>query len=82
MDLWLKIILGELGFKQDGPMVIYTDRDSAIKLARNPVYHEGTKHVEVNCHFNREKKIQTEDVMLSYISTNDQVADFLTKAIS
>ena len=47
-------------------MVMYTDSDSAIKFARNPIYHERTKHVEVDSHFIREK-IPSDDVMMSYI---------------
>lgn len=62
-----KILLGELGFKQGKPMVMYTDSDSVIKFARNPIYHERTKHVEVDSHFIREK-IPSDDVMMSYIS--------------
>lgn len=52
--LWLRILLDELGFKQDGPMHIYSDSTSTIKLANNPVYHDKTKHVEVDCHFIKE----------------------------
>lgn len=38
--IWLKIILEELGFKQEGPMTLHCDSESAIKLAKNLVCHE------------------------------------------
>ena len=59
--LWLRILLEELGFKQCSLMNVYSDSTLAIKLANNPVYHEKTKHAEVDCHFIREK-IEKEDV--------------------
>ena len=52
--LWQRIML-ELGFKQSGPMCIYSNSASVIKLANNLVYHEKTKHVEVDFHFIRKK---------------------------
>ena len=79
--LWLRILLEELGFKQGNPMILYSDSTSAIKLANNPVYHEKTKHVEVDCLFIQEK-IKKEDALLVQVPTEDQLADFLTKAIT
>lgn len=76
----LKILLSEMGFKQGEAMKMYSDNTSAIKWAKNPIYHKRTKHVEVDCRYIREN-IQSEDVELVYISTNDQAADFLTKAV-
>lgn len=61
-------------------MKLHSYSDSAIKLAKNPVYHERAKHVEVHCHYIREK-IATTDVVLSYVNTTHQVADFLTEAV-
>lgn len=61
-------------------MTIHCDNTSAIRLARNPICPERTKHEEVDCHFTGEK-IQSKDVEKSYISIGDQVADFLTKAV-
>eukprot|EP00268_Persea_americana_P032214 TRINITY_DN31615_c1_g1_i1.p1 TRINITY_DN31615_c1_g1~~TRINITY_DN31615_c1_g1_i1.p1 ORF type:complete len:137 (-),score=12.61 TRINITY_DN31615_c1_g1_i1:29-439(-) len=75
--LWLRILLDELGFKQDGPMFLYSDITSAIKLANNLVYHEKTKHVEVVCHFIHEKT--KEDVLLVHAPIEDQLAYFLKK---
>lgn len=62
-------------------MKLHSDSDSAIKLAKNPVCHERAKHVEVHCHYIREK-IATTDVVLSYVNTTHQVADFLTEAVN
>jgi hypothetical protein len=52
-----------------------------LALATNPVFHARTKHVEVDYHFIREK-VTNRDLQLRHISTDDQLADILTKALS
>ena len=49
--IWLKNLLMELGFKQPGPMPKYCDNHFVIYIAKNRVFHERTKHIEVDCHF-------------------------------
>lgn len=52
---WLRVLLEELGFKHGWPMILHCDSDSAIKLAKNLVYNEGTEHVEVEWKFIKKK---------------------------
>lgn len=49
-------------------------------MARNPVYHAHTKHIEVHYHFFRER-VLAGDIDLVYVSTQDQVADIFTKPL-
>jgi len=44
----------ELSFKQPRPMHMHCDNQSAIYIAQNPMFHERTKHIEVDCHFVRD----------------------------
>lgn len=60
---------------------IHYDNDGAIKLARNPVFHARTKHIEVHHHFVRERVLEGE-INIQYIPTDLQPADVLTKALS
>ena len=53
---------------------------SNIHLARNPLSHARTKHIEVHYHFIRER-VQAGDVDLQHISTNLQTTDIFTKAL-
>lgn len=60
---------------------LHCDNISAIKLAKNPVFHARSKHIEIQHHFVRERILEGE-VTVDYISTNEQPADILTKALS
>ncbi|RVW84313.1 Retrovirus-related Pol polyprotein from transposon RE1 [Vitis vinifera] len=53
---------------------------AAISIAKNPVHHDKTKHVEIDRHFITEK-VTSETVKLNYVPTKHQTADILTKAL-
>ncbi len=77
---WLCKLLGDLGLHVDRHVVIYCDNLNNIQLARNPMFHAQTKHIEVHYHFIREKVLAGE-IDLIYVSTEDQVADIFTKVL-
>ena len=80
-EVWTRRLLSDLGEYIDGSVTIWCDNMSNIQLAKNPLFHARTKHIEVHYHFVREKVIDGE-VDLLYVSTNQQVADILTKGFS
>ena len=53
---------------------------SNIHLARNPVFHSRTKHIEVHYHFIRER-VLIGDVDLQHINTNLQTTNIFMKAL-
>ncbi|OWZ14358.1 Glucan endo-1,3-beta-glucosidase [Phytophthora megakarya] len=59
-------MLKELKVRQDEPSCVYVDNESAKKLAKNPQFHNRTKHIDVRHHFVREriemKQIEVEHV--------------------
>ncbi|GKA50999.1 hypothetical protein Tco_0744195, partial [Tanacetum coccineum] len=60
---------------------IYVDNKSAIDLAKNPVYHDRSKHINTGYHFIREC-IARKDVRVIHTSSEDQVADIFTKPLN
>lgn len=54
--MWMKLLFKELGIKvKDNILVFCCDNQAALSIAANPVQHERTKHVEIDCHFIRDK---------------------------
>nr|CAN76350.1 hypothetical protein VITISV_025245 [Vitis vinifera] len=78
--IWLKHLLRELRFGKDEQMKLTCDNQAALHIASNPVFHERTKHIEVDCHFIREK-ITSGCVATSFVNSNDQLADIFTKSL-
>lgn len=75
---WIQSLLKELGVVQSRAPVLWCDNLGATYLTANPVFHARTKHIEVDFHFVREK-VAMGALDVRFISSNDQVADGLTK---
>lgn len=79
--LWVKSLLEELRMDWGSHMRLWCDSNSAISIANNPVQHDRTKHIEIDRFFIKEK-IDSGMLKLSHVSTEDQIADCLTKALN
>lgn len=78
--LWLRKILADLHQEQKGATKIFCDNLSAIAMAKNPVCHGRSKHIDIRHHFIREL-VAEGLIELKSCSTEEQVADILTKAL-
>jgi hypothetical protein len=52
--IWLRRLMSEIGFGSSVPTILKCDNQSAIRIARNPVFHDRTKHFQVDWHFSRQ----------------------------
>ncbi|CAN0896019.1 Retrovirus-related Pol polyprotein from transposon TNT 1-94 [Linum grandiflorum] len=78
--VWLTRLLSDLGVTISLPVDLFGDNTSAIQIATNPVLHERTKHIETHIHYIRDL-VNSGVVRLHYLSSEDQIADLLTKAV-
>lgn len=78
--LWINNLLQELGQLTTHQPVIYCDNAGATYVSANPVFHSKMKHLGLDYHFVREN-VQSGKLRVAYISTNDQLADALTKPL-
>ena len=78
---WLSRLLNELTISSVCPIPVRCDNQAAIYIAKNPVFHERTKHIELDCHFVREK-LMAGLISLHHIPTKRQLADVLTKPLT
>ena len=79
--VWLERLLNELTIKCSLPIHVHCDSQAAVYIAKNPIFHERTKHIEINCHFVR-SKLQEGLITLHHISTDSQLADIFTKVLT
>uniref|UniRef100_A0A2N9GWD9 Integrase catalytic domain-containing protein n=1 Tax=Fagus sylvatica TaxID=28930 RepID=A0A2N9GWD9_FAGSY len=77
--LWLRWLLADMGAPQTTSTPIHCDNRSAIHIAHNDIFHERTKHIEIDCHFIRHHLQQSALHLLS-VSSEDQLADVFTKS--
>ena len=79
--VWLNRLFEELAVPTSTPYEVFCDSQSALHIARNLVLLERTKHIEVDCHFIR-NKLHDGLMTLHHVTTTDQIADVLTKALT
>jgi hypothetical protein len=78
--VWLDSVLKELKCELKKPLKLMIDNKSAISLAKNPVAHGRSKHIETRFHFIREQ-VMNGNIEVVYCPTEIQLADGFTKAM-
>ncbi|KAG8488558.1 hypothetical protein CXB51_016286 [Gossypium anomalum] len=78
--IWLRELLCDLNEEQVEATEIRVDNQSAVAIAKNPVFHGKTKHFKIKFHFVR-KAEQLGEMKFVHCSSENQFADILTKSL-
>ena len=78
--VWLSHLLQDFGLTPDPPILLFCDNQAALHIASNPTFHERTKHIDIDCHFVREK-VSDGFMKVMPIHSQHQLADLFTKPL-
>nr|GEV33176.1 ribonuclease H-like domain-containing protein [Tanacetum cinerariifolium] len=78
--IWLSNLLSDMGVTGLLPVVMYCDNSLALKIATNPVFHEKSKHFEIDVNLVR-KKVASGVIKTEKIHSSQQTVDILTKGL-
>ena len=78
--IWLRCLFNDLVVSTSSATPLYCANQSVIHIAHNDVFHEQTKHIEIDCHFIRYHLVHGALKLFS-VSSKDQFADIFTKSL-
>ncbi|XP_048135760.1 uncharacterized mitochondrial protein AtMg00810-like [Rhodamnia argentea] len=79
--IWLCRLLADLGIGSSAPIPLHCDNKSSIHITTNPVFHERTKYIDIDCHITRHQ-LQARIISLPFVAYVAQLTDLFTKSLT
>ncbi|KAL0412867.1 UNVERIFIED_CONTAM: Copia protein [Sesamum radiatum] len=79
--VWVYNLLLDLRVRVPTPIPFLCDNQAALHIVANPMFHERTKHLEIDCHLVRDK-YKAGFIAPQHVSSQDQLADVFTKPLT
>lgn len=79
--IWMGNVLSQIIGESISPFTLFIDNKLIIDLAKNPVFHGRSKHIDIRVHFIREC-VERGEIIVKHVSSDKQQADGLTKALA
>ena len=81
--VWYKQLVADLGIEHSAyePVTIFSDNQSAIHIASQPITHKHSRHIDRRLHWIKEH-IRKGSIRVLFVATNDNVSDSMTKALA
>ncbi|KAK4385829.1 Subtilisin-like protease SBT3 [Sesamum angolense] len=79
--LWISYLLRDFQILVQLPISFWCDNRASLHITTNPIFHERTKHLDIDCHLVRDQ-FKLGFISPSYMPGKDQVVDFFTKSLS
>lgn len=77
---WISNLLQDFRILLALPITMYCDNKAAMHIDENPIFHERTKHLRIDCHYTRDKVLEG-FLQTSYVPSNEQLVDSMTKPL-
>lgn len=78
---WIYRLLTDMYLAPPLPVQVHSDNQSTFHIVRNPIFHESTKLVELDCHFVRHQFLSGL-ISLTFVPFANQLANLFTKPLS
>ena len=79
--LWVQFLLRDLGVGVPTSMQMYCNNQAAIYIASNLVFHERSKHIEVDCHFIRDL-LMKKQIVTTLFCSDDWLGSIFNKPLA